>query len=377
MRAAHSAVPDCHPSGPGEAPPVSITIKHVAQRAGVAVSTVSRVLNQSGYVSPETASKVRAAVEELGFRPSLPARTLVSGETRTLALMLPDISNPFFPALARGVEDRAISRGYSVMLCNTDGDPEIEARYIRLLREKWVDGMVMTGASGSASQVKQLLQNRIPVVVIDRAVRGAEVDLVGLDNIAGARLAVEHLARLGHRAIGLIAGPKVSTSLDRAEGYRRALRAMGLPIRREWMVTGDFRFESGYEAMKGLLNARDRPAAIFASNDLMAIGAIRAAEEAGLRVPEDLAVVGFDDIMLATLVRPALSTIRQPAYEMGAAAVDLLLDRITGQRESPPRTVAFEPELIVRQSCGAGTAGAPFPGGTTGAPILPAPSGRI
>lgn len=339
---------------------MSITIKDVAQRAGVAVSTVSRVLNQSGYVSPETASKVRAAVEQLGFRPSLPARTLVSGETRMLALMLPDISNPFFPALARGVEDRATSRGYSVMLCNTDGDPEIEARYVRLLREKWIDGMVFTSASGSGSQVKQFMENRIPVVVIDRAVKGAEVDSVTLDNIAGARLAVDHLAKVGHRAIGLIAGPKVSTSLDRTEGYRRALVAMGLPVCPEWMASGDFRFESGYEAMKRLLQARERLTAVFAVNDLMAIGAIRAAEEAGLRVPEDLAVVGFDDIMLATLVRPALSTIRQPTYEMGASAVDLLLDRITGQRERGPRTVAFEPELIVRQSCGAGTAGAPF-----------------
>lgn len=331
----------------------STTIRDVAQNAGVAVSTVSRVLNGSGYVSAATREKVLRAVEELDFQPNNHARSLATGRTRTIALVIPDITNPFFPTIARGVEDAASTRGYTVVLCNTDGDSAQEAAYVRTLREQRVDGIIFTVSTDESGAVRDLLRDKFPLALIDRQVEGARVDSVLIDNMACAREATRHLLRLGHRRIAYINGPpNLATSRDRQRGYFAALREAELRPDGDFIRAGDFKYPSGYDKMKDLLQSDIGLTAVFAANDMMAVGAIRAIEESGRRVPEDVAVVGFDDIMLASLVKPALTTISQPAYRMGVMAAELLLERMFGSVPREPRRVVLTPGLVIRQSCG-------------------------
>ncbi len=327
------------------------TIKDVALAAGVAVSTVSRVINDSGYVSRESRQRVLKAVEDLHFQPSRAARSLATGRTGTVALVLPDITNPFFPALARGVEDAASAEGYTVILCNTDNDPAQEAMYANLLRQQRVDGVVLTACSLNNRDLWSQLTERIPVVLTDRRLEGIIDDSVSVDNVAGAYLAVRQLVALGHRQIGLIGGPPgLSTTEDRQRGYEQALHEAGLEADERLMRSGDFRYASGYARMREL--AEHHITAVFAVNDMMAIGAIRAVEDAGRRVPDDVAVVGFDDILMASMVKPGLTTVAQPTYQMGVMAVDRLLERMRTDAPGEPRQVVLEPTLVVRDSCG-------------------------
>lgn len=327
------------------------TIKDVARVAGVAVSTVSRVINGSGYVSAESRQRVLQAVEELHFEPSRAARALTTGRTGTVALVLPDITNPFFPAVARGVEDAASAAGYTVILCNTDDDPAQEASYISTLQEQRVDGIVLTFCSLANQEQWASLSDRIPVVLTDRRLEQGTVDSVFLDNFGGGCLATRHLLGLGHRTIGHISGPPhLFTSQDRRLGYEVALREAGVPPAEGLVRAGDFKYASGYARMRELQETG--VTAVFAANDMMAIGAIRAVEDAGGRVPEDVAVVGFDDIGLASFVKPGLTTISQPAYQMGVIATDMLLERMGGQAPRDPKQVILAPTLVVRDSCG-------------------------
>ncbi|MFO7274322.1 MAG: LacI family DNA-binding transcriptional regulator [Bacillota bacterium] len=326
-----------------------MTIRDVARRAGVGVATVSRVLNGKGYVKAETRQRVLAAAEELGYVPSQLARGLVRRLSGTVGLVVPDITNPFFPLITRGVEDAASEAGYTVFLCNADNDPELEAQDVRKLRERRVDGVIFVGTSERRELVDQLLADDIPVVVMDRQVNHTEVDMVLVDNLAGARAAVRHLMELGHRRIAHAAGPpSTRTGQDRCQGYRQALEEAGIPYDPACVVWGDFTFESGIRAGQVLLGRSPQPTAVFAGNDLIALGVIRAAEEAGLSVPDDLSVVGFDDIQMAALVCPGLTTVRQPAREMGRLAMTMLLERIRGEFTGPGRRQVFQPELIVR-----------------------------
>jgi len=327
------------------------TIKDVALAAGVAVSTVSRVINDSGYASRESRQRVLKAVEELHFQPSRAARSLATGRTGTVALVLPDITNPFFPALARGVEDAASAAGYTVILCNTDNDASQEAMYANLLRQQRVDGVVLTACSFNNRDLWSQMTERIPVVLTDRRLEGAIDETVFVDNVAGAYLATRQLLELGHRRIGLIGGPLgLSTTEDRQRGYEQALREAGLEPDETLMRNGDFRYASGYARMREL--AEQHVTAVFAANDMMAIGAIRAVEDAGGRVPDHIAVVGFDDILLASMIKPGLTTIAQPTYQMGVMAVDRLLERMRTDATGEPRQVVLEPTLVVRDSCG-------------------------
>lgn len=327
------------------------TIKDVALAAGVAVSTVSRVINDSGYVSRESRQRVLKAVEELHFQPSRAARSLATGRSGTVALVLPDITNPFFPALARGVEDAASAEGYTVILCNTDNDPAQEAMYANLLRQQRVDGVVLTACSPNNLQLWWHLGERIPVVLTDRRWEGIVDDTVTVDNVTGAYLAVRRLTSLGHRRIGLIGGPPgLSTTEDRRRGYEVALRESGVEPDEKLMRSGDYRYASGYARMREL--AEQHVTAVFAVNDMMAIGAIRALEDVGRRVPDDVAVVGFDDIQMAAMVKPGLTTVAQPTYQMGVLAVERLLDRMRNDTPGEPRQVVLEPTLVVRDSCG-------------------------
>jgi LacI family transcriptional regulator len=324
------------------------TIRDVARRAGVGQATVSRVLNGSA-ARPETRERVLKAAAELGFVPNRLARGLVAKSTRTIGLVIPDITNPFFPSLTRGVEDSASSGGYSVFLCNTDNDPATEELELRRLSEHRVDGIIFVGTTNRRDLLESVLATGVPMVMTDRPVDDLDADSVLVDNNAGARAACRHLIDLGHRRIGLVAGTsRTRTGQERVTGYREALREAGISVDESLMAQGNYTLESGYQAAQVLFGRFPRPTAIFAANDVMAIGVIRAAEEAGLTVPDDLSVVGYDDIQFASMVRPALTTVRQPAYEMGRSAMTMLLERISGEAAGAGRQHLFQPELVVR-----------------------------
>lgn len=325
------------------------TIYEIAKRLGVSSSTVSRALTGRGYVRKELRERIRQVAKEMDYQPNSLARSLITKQSYTIGLVLPDITNPFFPAVARGVEDVAHRNGYNVILCNTDGNPQKEASYLRLLRSKQVDGVIFTTTRVNAKHVEQLLDGGVPVVLADRRVK-IDCDFVVVDNIEGAYQATQHLIGLGHSAIGIITGPqKVTTGAERIDGYKRALQGNGLKIRDELILEGDYRQHSGYRHAKSLLQLATPPSAIFACNDLMAIGALAALEEVGIRVPGEIAVVGYDDTLLASVARPRLTTVAQPKYEMGAMACDLLIDRIRA-KDRPTQQVILQPQLIVRES---------------------------
>jgi DNA-binding LacI/PurR family transcriptional regulator len=324
------------------------TILDVAELAKVSKATVSRVINNKNNVSGEVRERVIQAIKELGFRPSGIARSLVHRKTKSLGLILPDITNPFFPALARGVEDAAHRYGYTVFLCSTDNEPEIERGYIDKLEEQQVEGIVLIS---SDKQLTHELQNMsIPFVLCDRWSNSSPIDIVTVDHYRGAYEAVEYLLNLGHQFIAHIAGPpNVQSAEKRKMGYTDAIIKAGLE---PFVRHGSFSYESGYQVMASLLQ-EGHPTAVFAANDLMALGAIQAIEDAGLSVPRDIAIFGCDDIFVAQISKPPLSTIMQPAYQMGVCALEMLHERIEGLREEPKKII-LEHRLVIRHSCGGG-----------------------
>jgi len=329
---------------------IIVTIRDVAERATVSITTVSHVINETRPVSDELRERVLAAMEELGYQPNLLARSLRRGETHTIGMIVPDSANPFFAEVARGVEDTSFEKGYSVILCNSDGDLEKELLYANVLVEKRVDGILLVAAGVSTEHIQTLQAGYMPVVVVDRQVPDAAVDSVLTDNARGGWLATCHLLDLGHRRIGCITGPSdVTPSAERITGYRQALEKNGVPVDETLVVRGDFQYESGYQATRQLLSTDDSVTAIFACNDLMAIGAIYAGVERGRQVPADLSVVGFDDVRLASFAHPALTTVAQPKYEIGVVAATMLLERMQ-DLDVPPRRRVLDTELLIRQS---------------------------
>ena len=326
------------------------TIHDVAKLAGVAPITVSRVINHSGYASAETRRRVEAAVAELGYVPNRLARSLRVKRTNAIALVLTDITNPFFTTVARGVEDVASAAGYSVTFCNTDEDAAKEQRNIDLLLQQQVDGILLVPALSSADAVQAIQAHDLPVIVLDRRVPGAEADVVRCDSAGGAYELVRYLVGLGHRHIAMLGGPAgTSTADDRLSGYRQAMREAGLE---EQVETGSFTQTSGYEMAQRTLSRSPQPSAIFAANNFIAIGAMKALQEAGLNVPEDMALVGFDDLPAALVMFPFLTVAAQPAYEMACKATELLLARIEGEGPEAVQEIVLPTELIVRQSSG-------------------------
>ncbi len=334
---------------------MTATIREVAASARVSVATVSRVVSGSPHrVSEGTRNRVLAAVERLQYQPNLVARGLKKRVTHTIGLIVPDISNPFFPAIARGIEDVANRAGLAVLLCNTDEDLGKERSYLTLLRKRMVDGLIFATVGANTEHLRMLRRQHIPAVLIARAPDGVEIDAVLVDNRRGAREATEHLLRLGHQRIAFIGGPAtVSPAKERHAGYRDALGGAGVRADPLLVVDGAFRAEGGAAAVGELLRRGVRFTAIIAGNDLMAIGAMEELRRRGRRLPEDVAVVGFDDIMFASLVEPPLTTVAQPTYRMGALAMERLLDLIGGGSRAPRRLV-LDPQLVVRRSCGAG-----------------------
>ena len=331
---------------------MSVTIKDVAREAGVNVSTVSRALNGENGVHEATRELVRAAARRLGYRPNRVARGLVTGRSHTLALVVGDIRNLFFAEVARGAEDAAYQAGCDLVLCNSDLDASKQLRYAQLLAEKRVDGILMNTVSVlSRKEQEQLLGLGVPIVLLNRSAPRGAFSTISADNEAGGGLAAAHLLKLGHQAIAHLTGPRHYGSMsDRARGFVSRLAAARKPIR-PVVLHGQNNFDGGADLARKLLAQNPEVTGVFAGNDMMAFGAMRAFMEAGRRIPQDISVVGFDDVELATIVNPPLTTIHQPKYEIGQAAVEVLLRLAGDAGDSPPEHRLFGVKLVERQSC--------------------------
>jgi LacI family transcriptional regulator len=329
------------------------TIKDVALRAGVSYTTVSHVVNNSRPVSDDKRTRVLAAIAELNYVPSAVARSLKAQATATIGLLVPNNTNPYFAEIARGIEGYFRRHGYCVFLCNTDNDVATQREYLRVLHEKRIDGLIVASAGDDALASHALSHAGVPVVIVDRPIAGLPADLVQIDHEAGAALATRHLADLGHTRIGCIAGPATTAvSAMRVAGFRLAMAERGLEVPPGAVVEGDFSSPGGYAAASILFDGL-APSAIFAGNDLMGIGALRAAAERGIRVPADCSIVGFDDVELSRYVYPSLSTVGQAILRLGETAARTLLDRIDGTVTGPMRKHMIEPRLVVRESSAA------------------------
>lgn len=328
------------------------TIRDVAERAGVSITTVSHVLNRTRKVEPATAARVEAAIDELGYRPNALARSMRRGTTHTVGVIIPDIANPFFGDLARSLEDHMFEAGYSAIICNSDGELDKEARYLEVLQSKQVDGLLLVAASQPSERLLKVVQGGTPTIVVDRELGDLPASQVMVANREGGRLAGQHLLDLGHRQIGIIAGPGgLGTSARRLEGFTAALTDAGVALPDDRVMRGDFRAVSGRAAVDAWLRTGDLPTAVFAENDLMAIGALSAAHAAGIDVPGDLSVVGFDGIAFGADVTPPLTTVSQSIEDMAAAAIELLFERLRDST-AEPREVELPVSLTVRGSSG-------------------------
>lgn len=330
------------------------TLKEVARHAGVSTATVSRVLNNSNKVDPETQKRVRNSLKLLGYKPSRVARRLriVSGKSHMLGLIIPDIQNPFFAEVARGVEDVGYANNFAVLLCNSDENCQKEKFYLDVMQAEYVDGIILPPLNETDQEVKSLVRSGMPVVCVDRSVTNVSVDTVEVNNYQGAFEAVEFLIGKGHHCIGFISGrPEISTAHERLHGYEEALKKHQLPVVQGLIRIGDYKQESGRLLTEQLLELPERPTALFVANNLMALGALSAIHHRGLRVPEEIAVIGFDDLPWAESINPPLTVIRQPAYEVGRMAAELLLRRLAEPNRQPER-IRLDPTLVIRRSTG-------------------------
>jgi DNA-binding LacI/PurR family transcriptional regulator len=334
-----------------------VTLRDVAVMANVSVKTVSNVIHDWPYVSDETRERVKQVLSETGYRPSHLGRALVTGRTHTVGIVVPDISNPFFSAAFRGCEDALATREYSAFLCNTDEDPEKERYYLESLADRGVDGLILWGLRSEESALRGFVGDEAPIVSIDGAMESGRTRLtvVQLENAGAAERSVRHLINHGRHRIGHLSGPLHRvTARERLRGYRQALTAAQLSVDNSLIVADNPSIAGGYTAALKLfqrLAGDGRPDGLFCYNDLMAIGALAALDELCLNVPEDVAVVGFDDIGPAALVTPMLTTVVVPQYDIGVFAAEELIRRIEDS-DMPPRVVKYDLVLKIRHSCG-------------------------
>jgi LacI family transcriptional regulator len=325
------------------------TIKDVAALAGISYTTVSHVVNKTRPVSEEVRIKVEAAIKSLDYVPSAVARSLKAKTTATIGLLVPNSLNPYFAELARGIEDYCERNGYCVILCNSDDNPDKQRSYLRVLLEKRIDGLIVASAGGDAGLAEGLAGVRTPMVIVDRGLEGVNADLVRIDHEYGAYLATRHLLELGHRDIATIGGPATtSVAQMRLAGYCRALQEAGVEVPRERMLESDFTSTGGYSAAATLL-ANNPPSAIFAGNDMIGIGVLRAAAELNIRVPSELSVIGFDDIQMSRYVYPALTTVGQSILQLGEMAAGVLLRRIATPHMATAQRIVT-PSIVLRES---------------------------
>lgn len=332
---------------------MAATIRDVAREAGVSVTTVSRVLNDSGPVKDATRERIRAVAQRLHFAPNTTARSLSTRRTHTIGVLLPDVYGEFFSEVIRGIDQAAQQRGYHVLISGAHNEPaEVDAA-VRAMRGR-VDGLILMAAELDAETLARNLPERVPAVLINASHDASQFDTINIDNFGGAVEVTAHLLGLGHRELRMISGPRGNRdAVERERGFRTALNQAGLTPRAEWIVEGAFTEASGYRATEQLLSAAVPPTAIFAGNDSMAVGALSAARQRGVRVPEDLAVVGFDDVPIAEYVNPALTTVRVSISKLGSCAAERLVECIRAHNRHERRHEIQPTELIIRGSCGA------------------------
>lgn len=339
---------------PSHAPPGRRSIRDVAELAGVSVGTVSNVLNKPSLVAQETREKVEAAIATLGFVRNGSARQLRAGTSRTIGAIVLDIANPFFTDVARGIEDRLAEDDHILILASSDERVDKERRYLRLLEEQGVRGVLISPAEDDLRWLDQTRARGTAVVLLDRTSPNDTICSVAVDDVKGAELAAAHLIELGHRRIGFVNGPtKIRQCADRRKGVRKALRAARLPIGRSLVevTTAALNADGGEEALRVLLDEPDPVTAIVCVNDLTALGVLRGLRRRGLRVPDDMSVVGYDDVEFAAVLTTPLTSVRQPRYQIGRAAAELLLAEARNPNHQHEQ-VLFQPELVVRDSSG-------------------------
>ena len=328
-----------------------VTMRDVAREAGVSVNTVSRALAGKPDVSPETRARVLKVAERLGYRPNRLARGLRSNKTFTIGVIVTDIANPFFAELVKGVEEAARQNGYSIILEDTSEDPEKEARAIQVMLSERVDGLLLTPVQSKKEGVEKVLKSKVPLVLMGRYFSDLETPYVVSDDVRGAILATEHLIDLGHRNIAHVAGPlHISSAQDRLSGYKQALREHGIPAREEVILTGAVTLRDGYEAGKELLKLKTLPTAVFAYSDLVAIGLMQALMEEGVKIPEDISLVGYDDIEFSAYTKVPLTTVRIPKRALGQKAVRMLLVSLRDGGLPDKCGKKLQVELIIRSS---------------------------
>ncbi len=352
-----------------------VSIKDVAARAGVSTATVSHVINQTRFVSEETRQKVIAAIETLNYQPSAIARGLVTNSTKTVGLIVSDITNPFFTAVARGVEDEINQHGYHTIFCNTDEAPAREDEYLRLLSARQIDGLIIAPTGTRSERLIRMAQANTPIVLLDRNSPGLEAPFVGVDNEAGAYQATRFLIQLGHRRIGVLTGLEtISTQIERLNGYKQALQEANMPFDEVFIVYAASRWQSNqpnyingnistppksltnlqmtpivFQTLDQLFDLPNRPTALFVTNNQMTLGALHTLKARNLRCPQDVSLLSFDDHDWASLFSPALTVIRQPTYQVGQTAAKLLMKLINHEEFQPPSLLPIQ--LVVRESC--------------------------
>ncbi|WP_165423847.1 LacI family DNA-binding transcriptional regulator [Ktedonosporobacter rubrisoli] len=330
----------------------SVTIKDVASHASVSVATVSAVMNGNKYVSPELAQRVRESIATLGYKRNSFARGLKTQISYSIGLIVPDITNPFFTNIARGVEDVANAHNYSLILGNTDEDPEKEKKYLHLLESKQADGLIIAVTARSREYLQELPLRDLALVSVDRSLFDLGIDTVMVENREGTRSAIEHFIALGHRRIGLVTGLRgIAPTEERLAGYTEALEKHGIPIDPALIAMTYARIDGGEQGAMQLLTLQDRPTALFLMDGTMTIGALQAVARLGLRCPEDLAIACFDDFTWAPVMRPHLTVVDQPTYEIGQQAAHLLFERLLNRKKNP-REIRLQTHLIVRETCG-------------------------
>lgn len=329
---------------------MKITINEVAKIAGVSKATISRVLNNSKPVSSEVKDRVMKVIAETGYSPNLLARGLATQETRLIGVVIPDITNPYFSELVKGIEEEANSKDYNILLCNSYLNHQKEIRYLNILKDKVVDGIIFMTTDQTKEQEVFFEKYDKAVITIGRSLEGISISSVDIDNFLSAYVAVNYLISLNHKRIGMVRGPLINKSAgnNRYEGYIKAIEQSGIVYDHKLIVEGSFSSKDGYNAMSRLLNIKNPPTAVFFANDDMAVGGISCIVSNGLKVPEDISVVGFDDIPIASIFIPSLTTIKQPIFEMGKSAVTNLIKKIKGKTVEKHKV--FETELVIRNS---------------------------
>ena len=333
------------------------TIKDIARIAKVSTTAVSMALRDHGRIGQETRNKILHITREVNYFPNFVARSLVMKRSQTIGLIITTIMNPFYPELAKGIEDKAMELGYNIILCSTNYDLKLEKHYIDMLRSKGVDGIIFSSVEVKDPNIKPLIEDRFPFILVNRNIHSRslkkKVDFIGFDNFSAGYMAMEHLCKLGHRRIGIIAGDlNTSTAVERIKGAKKLLTDRGLAFDPNLLLVCNFSKELAYHATQKFLSMKVPPSAIFAENDFMALGAREAVLDANLKVPEDMALIGFDDIAVSSLNGIEMTTVRQKKYDMGALAVEILAARIEKGSPQKVKQIILEPEIIIRASCG-------------------------